>query len=140
MQRHVNGWWDCTGEGNVGRVIDDDGCLVNIVPAVVVDIDTVEVIALGHWPVAERSVFIGEDINSKVLSKSGVNEFNGGVGQNIASESHQRVSEDSTGHRHGQIIGWNDANFDGVGQEHFFSIVQLSNHVVGSRQETGFVK
>ena len=140
MQGHVHGRWNGTDQRYVGGVVDDDHGFVYVVPIVVVDVNSVEIIALCDGAVAKGAVFIGVNFNGKCFAQGCVNKFDGFVGKNIATERHERVCKDGPWHGHPEVIGRHNAHFNGIGQEHFFSVVELSDHVVGPGKETGFVE
>ena len=52
----------------------------------------------------------------------------------------QGVLENGTRHGHSKIIRWVNTDFNRVWQKNFFSIIELSNHVVGTWKETCLVE
>ena len=140
MERHVHGWWNSGGQRDVGGVVNDAHGFVEVVPAVVVNVHTVVVVALGHGAVGETGILIGHDGHNSALIEIHVDQFNRRVSQQIAFERRQRVFKDGTWHGHDQIVGWINTDLNGVREENLLAVFELSNHVVGSRQQAGLVE
>ena len=86
------------------------------------------------------AVFIGQNHRGELLAEVCVNKFNGLVGQRLAVHVQQCVLEDGARHGHVEIVARVDSNLNRVGKQDFLAVVQLSNHVVGARQQTGLVE
>ena len=80
MKRNVNGLWDTECNRDVGCIITNGCCFVQIIPSIVVNVDAVVVIALRNGAMTETCVLIGADFSDVIFSKVNINKFNGEVG------------------------------------------------------------
>ena len=136
----VGGLGDVERQRDVGHLVGDEDRLVEVVPAVVVNVAPVVVVTHGNRPVGEIAVFIGQNHRGEFLAKVCVNKLNGLVGERLTVHVQQGVLEDGTRHGHVEIVGCVDSNLDRVRKQDFLAVVQLSNHVVGAGQQTGPVE
>ena len=139
-ERDVDGVGYVQVQRDVGDIIVDEGRFVEVVPAVIIDIASVVVIARWDGSVGEVAFFIGHDHHSSILAEFNVNPLNRLVGECIAVHVLQGVLEDRTGHGHVQVVARVNADFNGIWEEHFLAVGQLGDHVVGARKQTGLVE
>ncbi len=139
-ERDIDGVGHVQVQRDVRDIIVDKRRFVEVVPAVIVDIASVVVLAGRDGPVGEVAFFIGHDHHSGVLAEFNIDPLDRLVGECIAVHVLQGVLEDGTGHGHVQVVAWINADFNGVRKQHFLAVGQLSNHVVGSREQTGLVE
>ena len=136
----VDGIRHVQSKGDVGGVVVHEGGLVEVVPSVVVNVASVVVVSFRHRPVGEISVLIGHDGDRCIYTEVNIDQFDGLVGQNITVHVQQGILEDGTWHVHGEVIRGLNTDFNRVRQEHFLTVGQLSDHVVGSRQQASLVE
>ena len=139
-ERYVSRIGDVHGQRDVGDITVDKGGFVVVVPSIAIHVATVVVITRGHGAIGEVAFIIGGDHDSEFLAKFEIDKFNGLVGHDIAVHVCQGVLEDGARHGHGKVVGWFNSDFNRVGEKDFLSVVELSDHVVGTREQTGLVE
>ena len=133
-------FWDIHAQGEVLRIVTHKQGVIQFIPTIVVNVDSVEVFTRCQWPIGERAVFISDDVHGKLFAESCVDQFNCFVSKDLAEEVFEGVFKQRPWHRHSQIIGWGNSDNHWVWKKYFLSVVKLSDHVVHSRNKTGDVE
>ena len=74
-------------------VVTNKQAFIDFIPAIVVNVDSVEVLACSEWTVREATVFISDDMDSILFTKAFVNQFNGFIGVDFTKEVFQYIFE-----------------------------------------------
>ena len=139
-QGHIGCVRDKALKGDVGRFVTDKHRLVEVVPTIAVNVNSVVVITLCDGAVGEITLMVCRYFNEEFLSEIDVHKLDDLVRKQIGIVVFQGVLEDRSRHDHGQIVGRVNPDFNRVWQQHFFHVVELCNHVVGTGQQSSLVE